>query len=230
MSGPLMSVAQVAASLHLSRREVIRMAEEKLLPARKVKGDWSFRPGEIWNWVEENLHSLPARRAKDRHPQLHDDFLIEPVLKTTGIAVGVLAKTKASVLRELVGLAVRVDSTLDPAALTEAIIEREKTGSTALQDGVAVPHPARPIYCEGPVIAAVRTSQPIVFGQRDGGLTDLFFLICSPHHIEHLLYLGRLCRLLIDRHLQDELRHAPDAGAFADLLIQAEHRLCAKSR
>jgi mannitol/fructose-specific phosphotransferase system IIA component (Ntr-type) len=226
MARPLMSVAQVASSLHVSRREVIRMAEEKLLPAQKVKGEWAFRSGEIWNWVEQNLHNLPARRAKDRHPQRHDDLLIEPVLKTSGIAVEVMAKTKASVLRELVFLAERVDSTIDPAALTQGLVEREKTGSTALQDGVAVPHPSRPVFCEGPVIAAIRTAEPVVFGQRDGGLTDLFFLICAPQHVEHLLYLGRLCRLLIDRHLQEALRDAADANSFASVLVAAERRLC----
>jgi len=226
MSRPHMSVAQVAASLHMSRREIIRMAEEEILPARKVKGEWHFRPGEISNWVDQNLHSLADRRAKDRHPAHHDDLLLEPALKPLGIAVNVLAKTKASVIRELVSLAERVDPAIDAAALTELVLEREKTGSTALQDGVAVPHPARPIYCEAPVIAALRTAQPIVFGQRDGGLTDLFFLICCPNHVEHLLFLGRLCRLLIDRHVQDDLRAASDAVTFHDVVIKAERKLC----
>jgi len=187
---------------------------------------WQFRAGEVWNWVEENLHLLPSKRAKDKHPTLVGDLLLVSAVRSAAIAVNIAAKTKPSVLRELVRLAERADPTLDSPALLDAVLERESKGSTALQDGVAVPHPARPVYSEGPVIAAVRTAQGIGFGERGGGMTDLFFLICCPQQLDHLLYLGRLCRLLIDKTLQQRLREAADNGQFVDALLDAEARLC----
>jgi nitrogen PTS system EIIA component len=226
MARSLITVHEVAASLHLSVREVIRMAEDGILPAVKVKSAWQFRAGEVWNWVEANLHLLPSKRAKDKHPTLVGDLLLDSVVKPVAIAVNIAAKTKPSLLRELVRLAERADPTLDAAALLDAVLERESKGSTALQDGVAVPHPARPVYSEGPVIAAARTAQGIGFGERGGGTTDLFFLICCPQQIDHLLYLGRLCRLLIDKALQQRLREAADADQFADALLKAEAKLC----
>lgn len=226
MPKSLMTVNQVAASLHVSTREVIRMAEQKILPAMLVRGRWQFRAGEILNWIGENLHTLPQRRAKDRHPVLAQDMLIAPGLLTTAIALDVPAKTKASALRELAALCTRVDSTLDTAALLEGLQAREAIATTALQDGVAVPHPARPLYSSGPVLAAIRTAEPIIFGQRDGGLTDLFFLICCPTPTEHLLYLGRLCRLLIEKDLQLKLRSATGPMPFHRAIEQAERALC----
>lgn len=226
MPKAMIGVKEVAAALHVSVREVIRLTEDKILPGRRVRGEWEFRTGEILNWIEANLQSLPDRRERDRHPTPPGTLLITPVIKLAAIKVDLHAKTKSSILRELAGLASRADQSLDEPSLIAALTAREVAGSTALQDGVAIPHPASPQYAEGPVVAAARTSEGVFFGERGGGLSDLFFLVCCPRQVDHLLYLGRLCRLLIDRKLQDTLRNASNEGAFADAIIAAESRLC----
>ncbi|MFQ5430566.1 MAG: PTS sugar transporter subunit IIA [Phycisphaerae bacterium] len=226
MPRSFMSVKEVAASLHVSTREVVRMAEQHILTATKVRGDWQFRAGEVWNWIEENLQSLPRQRARDRHPPAAGDLLISPALRESGVAVGLIAKTKSSVLRELAKLAEAVDPYIDAAALADALVERERQGSTALQDGVAIPHPARPLYSEGPILAMAKTAQGILFGERGGGPTDLFFLVCCPEQAQHLLHLGRLCRLLIDKRLSERLRAAQTPRQFIDALHEAETVLC----
>lgn len=226
MPRTILSVKEVAASLHVSTREVIRMAEQRILPAEQVRGQWQFRAGEIWNWIEENLENLPERRRKDKHPEPPASLLVSPILKDAAVSVDVLAKTRASILRELAHLAEQADSSIDERLLLASLQDRESQGSTALQDGVAIPHPSKPIYAEGPVIAIARTAQGIIFGQRDGGLTDLFFMICCPTQTDHLLFLGRLCRMLIDPRLQAALRDAPDRNSFISAITKAERELC----
>ncbi|MCG8406019.1 MAG: PTS sugar transporter subunit IIA [Phycisphaerales bacterium] len=226
MPQSLLSIQEVAASLHVSTREVVRMAEQQILPATKVRGVWQFRAGEVWNWIEENLHVLPERRRKDRHPETKGELLISTTLLESAVAVDLAAKTKPSVIRELAGLAAVVDPYVDAGAMAEVLLEREKQGSTALQDGVAVPHPSRPLYSEGCILAAARTTGGIAFGEPGGGLTDLFFLVCCPNQTDHLLFLGRLCRLLIDKTLRDELRDAEDSREFIETIQKAEERLC----
>lgn len=222
----MLNVKEVAASLHVSPREVVRLAEKKILPGALVRGEWQFRAGEVWNWIEKNLDTLPERRKKDRDPEPAAAPLIAPVLNRHAIHVSLLAKTKSSVLRELAQLAEIADSSIDPRYLYQSLMDRETKGTTALQDGVAIPHPARPLHLENPVLAIARTAQGVVFGQRDGGLTDLFFLVCCPTHTDHLLYLGRLCRLLVDRKLLAALREADDADAFLSALTGVEKALC----
>jgi len=226
MPRTVLTVQEVAASLHVSVREVVRMAEQRILPALLVRGEWRFRAGEVWNWIDANLAGLPARRQKDRHPEVSGCMLVSPVLDEVAVELNLAAKTKASVLRELVQLAERGAPTLDGPALVQALSEREAQGSTALQYGVAVPHPGRPLYGDGPVLAAARTINGIAFGERGGGLTDLFFLVCCPEQKDHLLFLGRLCRLLIDAHLREALRAAETAAAFVEAIRAAEAAIC----
>ncbi len=221
-----LSVDEVAASLHVSTREVVRMAEKRILPAVKSRGGWKFRANEVWDWIEKNFHGLPERREKDVHAESPGDLLLATSLQPDGVSVGSASKTKASILRELAELAAVVDPFVDAASLADALDRREAESPTALQDGVAVPHPAGPVYSEGPIVTAARTLQPIGFGERGGGLTDLFFLICCPQQTQHLLYLGRLCRLLIDKELQQVLRGAEDSASFVDAIRSAEEELC----
>lgn len=228
MPRSLIGVKEVAASLHVSTREVVRMAEKQILPGIKVKGAWQFRAGDVWNWIEENVHSLADRRAKDRHPNNGGDLLIANTLKECAIDTNLVAKTKSSVIRTLASLAEKADPYLDEAALVDQLIERESQGSTALEYGVAVPHPARPFYSEGPLLAAARTSQGIVFGERRGGLSDLFFLVCCPDQVNHLLFFGRLCRLMIDASLRETLRNVENPTEFLEAIRTAELRICAQ--
>lgn len=202
------------------------MAEQRILPGMLVRGQWQFRAGEVWNWIDANLEGLSVRRQKDRHPEVRADTLISQILTEDVVEVGLNAKTKNSLLRELVRLAERGDPSLDAPALVEALQEREIQGSTAIQFGVAVPHPGKPFYAEGPVLAAARTIQGIAFGERGGGLSDLFFLICCPTQVDHLLYLGRLCRLLVNVDLRVLLRQAQDAAEFVQAVRSAELVLC----
>lgn len=227
MPRSILTPEQVAACLHISTREVVRMAEQRVLPGSRVRGRWQFRAGEIWNWIEANVTSLPKLRRRDRHPQPRGTLLISNALRPSAVRVDVAAKTRASVLRELAELAARAYPEVAPAELAALLADREAVMSTALEHGVAVPHPARPYCAERPILAAARTSSGIYFGERGGGKTDLYFLVCCSSHTDHLLHLGRLCRLLVDERLLQALREAADGAAFFDRLTDAERSLCA---
>lgn len=226
MPRALLGVKEVAASLHVSEREVVRMADKSILPGTRIKGLWRFRAAEVWNWIENNLEALPQRRQKDKHPTPAGELLVSDTLFEPTVSVNVVAKTKSSIIRELVRLAESSDPMIHAPTLVEELLAREAQGSTALQDGIAMPHPANPFYVERPVLAAARTAQGVVFGERRGGLTDLFFLLCCPTHTDHLLYLGRLSRLLIDPTLQNALREAEDESEFVRAIHDAEATLC----
>ncbi|MBL6725943.1 MAG: helix-turn-helix domain-containing protein, partial [Rubripirellula sp.] len=49
------NVAQVAAYLHVTPAQIIKMASRGLLPGRRVGGDWVFNEAEIHHWLEEKI-------------------------------------------------------------------------------------------------------------------------------------------------------------------------------
>ncbi len=120
--------------------------------------------------------------------------------------VDMQAKTKKEALRELAsGLAAQVDG-LDPARLLDLLLEREKLGSTAMGDGIAIPH-ARIESLDRLLAAFGRSRQGVDFDSVDGKRTHLFFLLVAPgtEGSAHLLTLARLSRLLTQSEFREKL-------------------------
>ena len=148
------------------------------------------------------------------------------LLTESTIAVPLAASTKASVLKELVALAEQSWQVYDPETLLNAVKSREELGTTALEGGVAIPHPMRPLSAKAQgesLIALGRTGSGIPFGGAGGGLTDLFFLVSCRDAVTHLRVLARLSRLMLRPGFLDELRGA-DTAADALRVIEGSER------
>jgi len=119
------------------------------------------------------------------------------ILVRDACRVDILGKTKPEVLRELSEALVAAVPGLDRAELYAMLVEREKLGSTAMGDGIAIPH-AR-IESLDRVLAVFGLSRcGVDFDSLDGQPTHLFFLLVAPGRegSAHLLLLARLSRLL----------------------------------
>jgi PTS system nitrogen regulatory IIA component len=233
VEGENMNLEQLAAYLHRDVREVSKLANRGYLPGKKVGGAWRFAWSEINHWIETQMHAytedeLEALERSGTATCLATEPLVCSMLSERTIALPLLASTKASVLKELVNLAERSWQIYDANALLTAIKQREELGTTALDSGVAIPHPHRPLSekAQGEaVIAFGRTSQGIPFGAPDGGLTDLFFLVSCRDSLTHLRVLARLSRLMLRSGFLDELRRAEAVSDALQLFEKTEREL-----
>lgn len=143
------------------------------------------------------------------------------------MALPLSGRSKASVLRELVGQGEQLDLVWDRDALLEAIEDRESRCATGVGAGVALPHPRQlaPYVVAESFIIFGRTETPIPYGSVDGSMVDLFFLVCSTDESIHLQVLARLCRLLRDAGVTEFLRNADSADAVVEFLTAREQRL-----
>jgi PTS system nitrogen regulatory IIA component len=137
------------------------------------------------------------------------------------------AATRASVLRELVRLAEQTWQVYDPEGVLDALRQREEMGTTALESGVAIPHPRRPlpVALGESLVAYGRTASGVPFGAAHGTLTDIFFLVCCRDEGTHMRVLARLARLLLRPGFVDGLRAAESPAATWKLIDAAEREL-----
>jgi nitrogen PTS system EIIA component len=228
-------IESLAAYLHLDPAQVLRLAERDKLPGRRVAGQWRFSQAEIHHWLEERIGlSSDAelihmegvlRRAEGKTDE--SVISIAEMLPLEAIALPLPARTRGSVITSMVELAAQTGWLWDTAKMAEAIRAREDMLPTALENGVALLHPRRPLpnILGQAFLAFGRTSRGLPFGAPRGGLTDLFFLICSVNDSGHLRLLARLSRLLSDPTLLEDLRHAPDAAAVHKAIADREAKL-----
>ena len=107
------------------------------------------------------------------------------------------ARTKKETLRELSGALAACHDDVDGDDLLNLLLERENLGTTAMGDGIAIPH-ARMESLDRLLASFGRSRHGVDFDSIDGKPTHLFFVLVAPGRegSAHLLTLARLSRLL----------------------------------
>ncbi len=227
-------IDSLAAYLHLSPQQVARMADRSKLPGRKISGQWRFSAAAIHHWLEERIglsdeeELVEVESVLDGSPGEGEEAIsITAMLPIEAIAVPLAARTRGSVIGQMSELAASTGLLWDAQRMADAVRDRESLHPTALDNGVALLHPRRPMprLLAEPFLALGRTNKGIPFGGANGALTDLFFLILSVDDRGHLRTLARLSRLINDTTLLDRLRAADDAAAVRTWLEQRETEL-----
>lgn len=134
---------------------------------------------------------------------------ISELLQRPLIITDLAARDKKGVIDEFSALLCSVGKVQDAGELARVLLERESLGSTAIGEGIAIPHAKLPFLREM-VVAFGRSRTGIDFQAVDGRPVHLFFLLVTPDDNpgEHLRVLARISRILKNRGLRDELQNA----------------------
>lgn len=148
---------------------------------------------------------------------------ITELLKEESIELAVSLDSKEEAIDRLTGLMEKGGRLLDRAGYKEGILAREAQGSTAVGDGIAIPH-AKVGAVKEPGLAAVTVPQGVDYDAYDGSLANLIFMIAAPAGGAdlHLEALARLSTLLMVPGFKEDLLKAPDKREFLKVIDEAE--------
>ena len=225
-------IKEVAGYLHLSCADVERLVKDQDIPFERHGERLVFRKVEIDAWASQRILGLEGRRLAEYDQRSfggvqrmvpHAAFMPE-LIRPEFIGPGLTAKTKASVLRQMLALAEKTGRVCDPSALLRGLEAREELCSTGIPGGLALLHSRNPepYLFETAFLALGRTIQQIPFGAPDGQPTDLFFLIGCPDDGTHLHTLARLCLMAQKTAVIEQLRQAADAESMYRILVASE--------
>lgn len=119
------------------------------------------------------------------------------ILVHDACVVDMKARTKKEALRELSEQLSSHIEALGAAELLDSLLQREQLGTTAMGDGIAIPH-ARIESLDRLLASFGRSRHGVDFESVDGKPTHIFFLLVAPgtEGSTHLLTLARLSRFL----------------------------------
>lgn len=148
---------------------------------------------------------------------------ITEMLKKESIALGVALGSKEEAIDRLVGLMDAGGRLKDKADYKEGILAREALGSTAVGDGIAIPH-AKVDAVKEPGLAAVTVPAGVDYDAFDGSLANLIFMIAAPADGAdvHLEALANLSTLLMNPGFKENLLAAKDTDEFLAVIDEAE--------
>ena len=148
---------------------------------------------------------------------------ITELLKKESIELGVKVSSKEEAIDTLIGLMAAGGRLNDRVGYKEGILAREALGSTAVGEGIAIPH-AKVAAVKEPRQAAMVVPDGVDYEAFDGSLANLIFMIAAPEGGAdvHLEALSRLSTLLMDPDFKNDLIHAESKEEFLQLIDDKE--------
>lgn len=140
--------------------------------------------------------------------------------------VDVHGVSKKRLLDSIAGIAARTCPELDEQEVFDALITRERLGSTGIGEGVAIPH-SRLSACQRSVGILLRLDEPIDFDAADGQPVDLVFVLLVPEENpeKHLKTLSHLATLFNESRFREGLRRPGDANTLYRTAVESEAEL-----
>ncbi len=144
------------------------------------------------------------------------------LLKKNAIELNASVASKNDAIDKLIALHEKAGNLLDVNEYKKAILAREAQGSTAIGEGIAVPH-AKSESVKTPGLSAITVQNGVDYGAPDGKNSDILFMIATPLDGDlHLEILSRLMVMLMEPEFCAALRSAKTADEFLSVIDKKE--------
>ncbi|MBN2658483.1 MAG: PTS sugar transporter subunit IIA [Spirochaetales bacterium] len=194
----VMTLSEVASYLKLSEKTLLKMVRNGEIPCAKIANQWRFSRAMVDDWLRGKMEVVPKNDLSRLIEKEFDYMPLSRLIDEDSIVLELKSKDRAGVLDELAEVAFRNKLILDKETLMRKLNEREDLISTAIGNGIAIPHlrkPSAAIISEPKIVIGVSPSG-VDFKSPDGKPTRLFFLILSDSEVVHLRILSRLASIL----------------------------------
>ncbi len=217
----VLTIREVAKYLKMNERSIYKLAHQGLIPTVKIASQWRFRKDLIDAWLESQMAAAAANSLFDRNSE---EVFIHSLLKPEGINTNLAGEKKDEVLKELADMMVRTHSIKEGDRFLREVVNREKLCTTAIQKGVAVPHPRRNgnQFVKSPGLVYGCSKKGVEFDSLDGEPTHLFFMLCAPQDFLHLKIMAKINKLLSDADVREELRATMSAREVINIMEREE--------
>ena len=191
-------IRDAARLLGVSEKTIYRWIDERGLPVHRVHGQHRFNRAELLEWATAQGVPVSAELFPETGALDQPKVTLEAALDEGGIHFVKGGDDRESVLREVVRV-LRLPDEVDREFFYEVLLARENLGSTAVGDGIAIPHVRNPILLHvRAAVALCFLERPIPFGALDGNPVEILFVIVAPTSRMHLHLLSRLSAALHD--------------------------------
>lgn len=193
-----LKIRDVARILTVSDKTVYRWIKAGVIPAYRVHDQYRVNRVELLEWVTARKMPVSSEIFTESRPS-EESLGLARTIEAGGVLYRIEGTDKPTVLRNVVD-SMRLPDGVDKEFLYRVLLARESACSTAVGDGIAIPHPRNPIvlHVTQPSITLCFLERPIEFGAMDGKPVRVLFTLISPTVQTHLQTLSRLAFALQD--------------------------------
>jgi PTS system nitrogen regulatory IIA component len=221
-----LKIADIVSSLGVDEKTVLGWIKKKGLTAHMVNGRYQINQVDLLEWATNNGIKIPPQmfavpEIEDRLPLLSD------ALARGGIHFDVPGDDLQSALKSVVER-LPLQPHMDPDFLYQTLLAREALGSTAIGNGIAIPHVRNPILSQSqdPAVSLCFLKKPIDFQALDDKPVHILFTLITPNVKVHLHMLARLSYVLHEQRFMDLLNSStPGKDEIIAMVTELEERI-----
>lgn len=199
-------------------RELQHLVDDGEVPAQRILGRYRLNRSDLLEWATRAQRPVPPELLGPADADDPPPPSLGEALLAGGIHHGIPGADQPSVFRELVAR-LPLPPEVDRATVCDILLAREALGTTAVGNGVAIPHVRNAMVLRIPraVVMLGFLATPLDFGALDGKPVHALFTLACPTIRSHLQLLARLGAALQDAALAGAIEHRAPADE-----IQAE--------
>lgn len=150
---------------------------------------------------------------------------ITDFLSVRAVIPALASRDKIAALQEMADWLASSHHSLDKQKVLEVLLAREKISTTAIGEGVAIPHGKLP-GVERVLGVFARSAEGVDFASLDGGPTHLFFVLIAPENAaaDHLKALARISRLLKDEAIRRRLLKGRGSQEIFQIIAEEDQK------
>jgi len=151
-------------------------------------------------------------------------MLLQELIDENLINVNLKSETKDVVIGKMVDLLIKEGIISNEQEFIDVIKKRENIESTAIGDGIAIPHGRSPQVRNLSVVFA-RSKEGVDFSSLDKKPVHLIFMIAAPQEArkEYLQAVAKIARLLKSNVMKEMLLKADNPSKVMDILKEFDH-------
>jgi nitrogen PTS system EIIA component len=202
-----LTVREVSKFLNVAESTVIRWIKQRGLPAQHVGGQYRFHRAELLEWATANRIKVSLEMFDSLEAEEEPPPSLAEALEGGGVFYHLPDTNKVRALRALVEV-LPIPSGVDRELLLRLFLAREASATTAIGDGIALPHVRNPIvlHVACPLVTLGFLEEPVDFGALDGKPVYALFSLVCPTMRSHLQMLARLSYALHDSQFKEVVR------------------------
>lgn len=213
-----LKIREVSKLLKVSEKKVNEWIRRGILRADCVNDQYQLHRSDLLERTSSREINIRAEIFFRSDPVSMKTLSLVDALRDGGIFHRLRGGDKRAVLRSIIDT-LALPPNFDREYVAQILLAREALGSTAIGEGIAIPHVRRPLLLNGSraSISLCFLEHPVDFGALDGKPVFAVFLLISPTARTHLHLLSRLSFALHDSELKTALaRRASSAEILAE--------------
>jgi PTS system nitrogen regulatory IIA component len=226
-SDEIMTLSEIARYLKVSDKTILRMVRNGQIPGTKVANQWRFMRPVINDWLAARMRNASDTDLANVLLTGNKLVPVPELITPDRIVPDLRPGSNSEMLRALIKPLVEQGIVRDGHAYLEELLAREEMVSTAIGNGVALPHVREPgnVEVRRTCMVLGTCKKGVDFAALDGEPTYVFVLPCSNSEVVHLRLMAKITFILRQPGMVESLQKAEDKDEIHNLLKETHQQI-----